>query len=355
MNKKIITLSPLIASGKGFLSALYASLKNSYFTYLFFCFCVFSSALSYSQETRVSAAIDSSHIKIGEQIIYGIKVETDSTHLVVFPDAKAFAPMEVVEAMKTDTTRSEKNFTLLKKYALTKFDSGSYTIPQQKVIVNDRPFLTDSMQVEVATVAVDTTKQKMFPIKPAIEVPQGFVMPQWVWWALAALILLGVAFYFFRRKRKKEAEAQLPPYERALFELKQLDESHLLENRQTKEYYSKLTEAVRRYLEDDVHLRAMESTSSELITYLQLKVGAGELKLSQQTVDDLKKILQRADLAKFANSRPDIITAKEDRSKIEHVITDTKAGIPEPTEEELLRDELYRQNIARRKKRRKIA
>jgi hypothetical protein len=65
-------------------------------------------------------------------------------------------------------------------------------------------------------------------------------------------------------------------------------------------------------------------------------------------------ILQRADLAKFANSKPDIITAKEDRSKIEHVIIDTKAAIPEPTEEELLKDEEYRQLQLKKKRKKKI-
>src|SRR5690606_16494744 len=112
---------------------------------------------------------------------------------------------------------------------------------------------------------------------------------------------------------------------RALLELQQLDQSHLLENRQTKEYYSKLTEAVRRYIEDEVHLRAMESTTSELIAELELKAERGELNLSRPTINELKIILQRADLAKFANSRPDVITAKGDRSKVEHVINDTKA------------------------------
>ncbi len=139
-----------------------------------------------------------------------------------------------------------------------------------------------------------------------------------------------------------------------LFELQQLDQSHLLENRETKEYYSKLTEAVRRYLEDEIHLRAMESTTSELITYLELKMAAKELNLSRNTIDDLKKILQRADLAKFANSKPDIITAKEDRSTIEHVIKDTKAAIPEPTEEERLKDEEYRLEQEKRKRRNKV-
>src|SRR5690606_36312058 len=188
-----------------------------------------------------------------------------------------------------------------------------------------------------------TTKQKRFAIKPAMEVPSGFSIPVWVWWFLAILLLAAALFCLLKRRKKiLEARKQLPPYERALFEWQELDKSHLLENRQTKEYYSKLTEAVRRYIEDEVHLRAMESTTSELIQDLELKMDRGELNLSSQTIDELKIILQRADLAKFANSRPDIITAKGDRSKIEHVINDTKAAIPEPTEEELLKDEEYR-------------
>ena len=321
----------------------------------FFGLLLFTSLGSLAQTSQFSAGIDSTSIKIGEQIKYQISVETDSTALVVFPEGATFNPLEVVESLSTDTSRIENRFRLLKEYYLTQFDSGSYTIPQQRVLINERAFLTDSFQVEVADVVVDTTKQKMHPIKPAMEVPSGFEIPNWIWWILGILVLAGVAFYFIRRKKKRDAAIkQLPPYERALFELEQLDKSHLLENRQTKEYYSKLTEAVRRYIEDEVHLRAMESTTSELIHFLELKKETGELKLSEQTITDLQVILQRADLAKFANTKPDIITAKSDRSKIEHVIIDTKAAIPEPTEEELLKDEEYRQLQLKKRKKKKI-
>ena len=324
-------------------------------TFLLVGFFLFMSFSGLAQNPKISAGIDSTNIKIGEQVKYLISVETDSTDLVVFPEGKTFSPMEVVESLTTDTSRIENRFRLLKEYYLTQFDSGSYTIPQQRVLINERPFLTDSFQVEVADVVVDTTKQKMYPIKPAMEVPSGFEIPNWVWWILGFLLLAGAVFYFIRRKKKRDAAIkQLPPYERALYELEQLDKSHLLENRQTKEYYSKLTEAVRRYIEDEVHLRAMESTTSELIHFLELKKETGELKLSNQTITDLQVILQRADLAKFANSKPDVITAKGDRSKIEHVIIDTKAAIPEPTEEELLKDEEYRQIQLNKRKRKKI-
>mgnify|MGYP003110771284 CR=1 FL=1 len=325
-------------------------------TFLVFLFFLLNVIPSFAQESRVSASIDTASILIGDQLIYRITVETNATNLVVFPEGESFNPMEVVESLTADTNRVENRFRLIKEYSLTQFDSGNYVIPRQQVLINETAFYTDSLRIEVVDVVVDTTKQKMYAIKPAMEIPSGFTIPAWVWWLLG-ILLLGAVLYFLlnRRKKIREARKQLPPYERALFELKQLDQSHLLENRQTKEYYSKLTEAVRRYIEDEVHLRAMESTTSELIHDLELKMERGELNLSRQTIDELKIILQRADLAKFANSRPDIITAKGDRSKIELVINDTKAAIPEPTEEELLKDEEYRRARLKRRNQRKIA
>ena len=356
MTRKYSTFNKLIFQPEAFAAIFNFGWKKIRINkFLLFFLFTLTSFFTFSQQPVISASIDSAQIKIGEQIIYSISVETDSVNLVVFPEGQTFNPMEVVESLKTDTSRIQNRFKLLKQYALTQFDSGSYTIPQQKILINDTPFLTDSIKVEVATVVVDTTKQKMYSIKPAMAVPSVFEIPNWLWWLLAGLVVIGLGYYLFRRKKKKqEAAKKIPPYERALLELQQLDKSQLLENRQTKEYYSKLTEAVRRYLEDEINLRAMESTTSELINYLELKMDSGELKLSRKTIDELKTILQRADMAKFANSRPDIITAKGDRSKIELVINDTKAAIPEPTEEELLRDEAYRKARLKRRKRKRI-
>jgi LPXTG-motif cell wall-anchored protein len=310
---------------------------------------------AFAQQPQINAGIDSTSIKIGEQIIYSIEVETDSTNLVVFPEGQTFDPMEMVESLGADTTTVEDRFRLLKKYSLTQFDSGAYTIPQQKIIIQNREYLTDSFRVEVADVKVDTTRQKMYPIKPAVDVPKPFSIPNWIWWLLAALVILGLAFYFFRRRKKrKEAEPELPPYEQAMFELKQLDNSSLLQDREIKEYYSNLAFIVRKYLDRKIYDRALESTTSELIAYLELRKQAGELSLKNKSIDNFQQLLKRADLAKFANSRPDVITAKSDRTKTEHLIKDIRQVVPEPTEEELMQDEKYRTEKLRRKRRNKI-
>ncbi|MGW1454231.1 DUF4381 domain-containing protein [Salegentibacter agarivorans] len=310
---------------------------------------------AFAQQPQINAEIDSTSIKIGEQIIFSIEVETDSTDLVVFPEGQTFDPMEMVESLGTDTSSVEDRFRLLKKYSLTQFDSGSYTIPQQKIIIQNREYLTDSFRVEVSDVKVDTTRQKMYPIKPAVDVPKPFSIPNWVWWLLAALAILGFAIYFFRRRKKrKEAEPELPPYEQAMFELKQLDNSSLLQDREIKEYYSNLAFIVRKYLDRKIYDRALESTTSELIAYLELRKQSGELSLKDKSIDNFQQLLKRADLAKFANSRPDVISAKSDRTKTEHLIKDIRQVVPEPTEEELMQDEKYRTEKLKRKRRNKI-
>lgn len=308
-----------------------------------------------AQEAQVSASIDTAQIKIGEQILYQINVETDSTNLVVFPEGNTFSPLEVVESLGADTTRVQNKFQLLKEYSLTQFDSGSYTIPQQRIIINNKPFLTDSIRVEVADVAVDTTQQQMYPIKPSVEVPKSFSIPVWVWWLLLILVILGVSvFFFIKRRREKALENKLPPYEQAMKDLDELDKSTLIENREVKEYYSRLTYAVRRYLDEKVYDRAMESTSTELIDFLEAQQKSGVLHLHGKTLQNLKQILQRADLAKFAGSRPDVITAKEDRNKTRMIINDVKSSMPEPSEEELMQDEEYRQNKLSKKRKKRL-
>ncbi|WP_299608771.1 DUF4381 domain-containing protein [uncultured Aquimarina sp.] len=306
---------------------------------------------------QVVTSIDSTSILIGEEIRYKMQVESDSSEIVIFPEGQTFSPLEVIESYKTDTTKNGKKFNLIKEYALTQFDSGFYTIPRQKVMIGDRVFFTDSLKVQVRDVLVDTTKQKMYEIKPLVEVDASFFnWKKYIWWILIPLIIAGlVVFFVLRRKKKKEAqEDELPPYERAILALRRIDESHLLEQDSHKEYYSQLSDTARKYIDEEVYDHAMESTTDELIARLDEEIKKGSLNLDKQTIKELKTVLKTADMAKFAKSKPDIGTAKADRNVIERVINETKDAIPEPTEEELLADEEYRKATAEKRLRKRI-
>ncbi len=314
---------------------------------------------AYSQtEPKISSKVDTTFIKIGDQVKFTITVEADSTDQVIFPEGQPFSPLETVESFATDTMRSKDRMTLQKIYALTQFDSGSYKLPSQRIEINGKGYFTDSLEISVATVPVDTVAQKMYDIKGLMQVQRS---NSEIWKVLAyvllGLLILGGAIYWFLfRKRpltEEEKLASLPPYDRALLELKKLDNSKYLIQDEYKQYYTELTGIVRAYLEEDVHVTALESTTDELITKLELLKDAGELKLDNDTLYQFKRILQTADLVKFAKSKPATYIAEQDRKSIEQIVIKTHEALPEPTEEDLFEQEAYQEILAKKAYRKK--
>jgi hypothetical protein len=315
---------------------------------------------SWLLNAQVSASIDSTSIKIGEQITYSIEVKTNTTSLVVFPEGQSFLPLEMIESSETDTLKQNDKYNLVKKYGLTQFDSGVYTIPPQKIIIGDKTFLTDSLKVEVRNILVDSTKQGLYDIKPIIEVEK----PTSDWWKYPLYILLAIGvvaallYWFLWRKKplsEEEQVALLPPYDRAKLALKKLEESTYLKQDEYKEYYSELTLIIRKYLDEKVYDHSMESTTDELINRLRLLKEGNQIDLNQETIKNLESILKRADLVKFAKSKPDPALAELDRKTIDVEIDHVKEVLPEPSEEEKLLNEKYKEELKRKEKRKKIA
>lgn len=323
---------------------------------LFYVFCLISIS---ANAQKIESSIDSLSIKIGQELTYKIEVDVDTTSLVVFPEGQTFQPLEMIESYPVEATKMNDRFKLIKKYGLTQFDSGKYTIPRQKVVIGDYEFMTDSLQVEVSNIVVDTTKQGLYDIKPIIEVDKS-ASKWWLYFLGILLILAFVAFllYWFIWREKpltdEEKVALLPPYERAKLALKALDNAHYLENNEIKAYYSDLTQIIRKYLDEKVYDRALESTTDELINRLNLLRDGNQIDISKDDIKNIETILKRADLVKFAKSKPDVELAKLDRNTIDLEIDQVKQALPEPTEEELLADQKYQEELAKRKKKKKI-
>ncbi len=334
------------------------TIRRFYHPGLAFLLVFLSMKLSGQVRPSVVSEVDTNAIKIGEQILFRVTVETDTTARVIFPEGQTFSPLETVEAFQTDTTRKQDRMSLQKTYALTQFDSGTYLLPVQRIEIDGTPFYTDSLLIEVATVPVDTLTQKMYDIKPLMNVERSRAAT----WRLILFILLGLAllgglaYWFFWRKKpmtREEKEALLPPYDRALLELKRLENSRYLIQDEFKQYYTELTGIVRSYLEEDVHVSALESTTGQLIDKLQLLKDAGELKLEDQTIGQFRKILETADLVKFAKSKPPATTAEQDRKMVEELVIRTHEAIPEPTGEELEQQQEFIEMQEKRKRKRK--
>lgn len=313
----------------------------------------------YAQEVKVET--NTKNIKIGEQIQYKVSVETTADTPVSFPEGQTFAPLEMVKTRAADTLRDGGKYRLVKEYYLTQFDEGHYTIPSQKIRINNKDYFTDSLLVEVHTVAIDTLKQPLYDIKPIQEVKKPFTSYGWILTIIAAvLLLLIVAFVYFVFIRKKkfpflQTQKKLPPFDRAIQDLKELQNSKYLIQSQHKEYYTRLTDIVKAYLEEEVHILAKESTTDELLTKINLLQEKGKLNLNQETITNLKRVLQTADLVKFAKNKPSDDNAEYDRETIENVVIKTQEAIPlEPTDEQAINEARQKALALKRQKRKKL-
>src|SRR5690606_23914560 len=122
-----------------------------------------------------------------------LHANVDTLSQVVFPSGEFFGPMEVIRRYKTDTTLKDNRWELVKTYGLAQFDSGRFTIPPLRVVINNRAHFSDSVAVEVLPVAVGTLKQKMFDVMPVV--PAAFpAVTLWVWMILGLLRLAAGVF-----------------------------------------------------------------------------------------------------------------------------------------------------------------
>lgn len=295
------------------------------------------SATVFAQQKKVVTAIDTTKNKIGAEFKLTLKTNVDTLSRVIFPNHKNFGALEVIQSYPVDTIKKDDRYELVKKYGLTQFDSGKYTIPQMPVLINSQSFLTDSIKVEVTNVAVDTLRQKMYDIKDIVPVKDE--IGDWWKYLLAVVLIAAAGFFVYRfiqkRQNKKAGElAYKTPIEKATILLQSLEKKELWQKGEVKNYYSELTDIARNYIEEAIHIPAMESTTSELIVALRAASVKKKMSLTPETVENLERVLRQADLVKFAKSKPLDFEITEDRKKIEKVIVNLDQSMPQETERE---------------------
>lgn len=284
---------------------------------------LFISTISFAQKPMVKAEIDTTSIRIGEQ--FQLKISVAETQNVIIPKIE-LKGLEIIDSTRIDTIKNS----LIRRYILTGFDSGAFYIPQQQIFVKNQAFLTDSLLINIATIAIDTLKVKKFPIKSIKKEPYTFDdFRIYIYLILAILAIIGFWIYWFVIRKRKETEdaptyRTLPPFEEAILRLNELDEKLLWQNNKIKEYYSELTEIVRGYIERELKVPALENTTDEVLAMIKDFKNADSIETSKETIKKLKDLLQEADLVKFAKSKPLAIEIEDDRRDAEFIIGNLK-------------------------------
>lgn len=278
------------------------------FFFVLFCFSFVNAS---AQDIRTTAALDTSSIKIGDQIKLHIRVRYPASTTVGWPlIPDTLSNIEILERSEI-ITEDEKNNSITERqtYTITAFEAGKYTIPsfvfsyKKSGDTTQYQAATDSLELVVETIPIDTT-QTIKDIKPPLEEPFTWreAIPYMVGGLLLVAILAAVYYYFIKNRKKAVAvvpvEPERPPHENALEALKRLEAEKLWQQGQLKLYHSKLSDTVRIYIEKRFGVRAPELTTDETLQQLRTVEPRYELR------EELRQILQLSDLVKFAKATP---------------------------------------------------
>jgi hypothetical protein len=110
----------------------------------------------------------------------------------------------------------------------------------------------------------------------------------------------------------------LPPHVWALKELDKLQNDKLWQTGEVKNYYSRLTDIARTYIELRYKIPAMEKTTDELMSSMHKGI------MKQSLKKELNDVLTLSDFVKFAKAQPDFIENENSLKIVKDFIDKTK-------------------------------
>ena len=307
---------------------------------LIFIFSAFLQTLN-ANNVVMYATMDSSAIWQGEQIAIKLELVQDKDAQVelLIPQNNLTEDLEIINVSKADTIDIKNNrIQIDREIIITSFDSGFYSIPPIKAVLNNDTFATEPLSLKVVPMQVDEENLDIKDIKNVWS--PRFVLfdyiPSYVWIILLVLLLIGVGVYlyikYFRNRIQQDviAEAEIIPHEKALEELYKLKEERLWQSGQEKLYYTQLIDILREYIDSRFSINAMEMTTTEILASLRANK---ETKLVEA---NLKTILEVADFVKFAKMRP---LPEDNEASMRNAIKFVESTIPqtEEVEEEIVK------------------
>lgn len=261
-----------------------------------------------NEAVRLESKIDRDTVSIGDRIQYSLILTTPKSATAIFPEYGdgRIGDFEVSKSgSKFSETENEKTGEMW--YLLQGFETGEFTLPGAKVRVqeNGKEELLESppLLITVKSVLEPTEEEKdIRPIKSPVSLPFSRT---WILYLAGGVILLALIIIILLKTvfRRKEKVVPLPPplpaHVIAYEQLEKIKRENLPERGKIKEYYYRVSNTARHYLENRFGLRAPERTTEE---FLYDMASTDYLNVHQQ--DLVSDFLQECDMVKFARYGP---------------------------------------------------
>lgn len=277
---------------------------------IIFIYSLVISLSAHSQVLEINVGVEKDTLMIGEQTKLTVQVIKDKQTKIVFPafPDSLIKNIEILYRTEIDTIRKGKEEILSQHFIITSFDSATYHIPSFSFpiafgdirdTVFSSPFIIKVLIPDVVT------EEDFKDIKPPVNTPLNFkeLLP-YIVAGLIFLMLIAFSIYLIKKFSPEKKTAILnveiePPHIVAFRKLKKMEEEKAWEKEEIKDYYTRLSEIIRIYLEDQFNVNAPELTTRETLISFEKIFGKDE-----KIKNKLLELLQLSDLVKFAKKAP---------------------------------------------------
>lgn len=279
---------------------------------------------------EVASSVDSSQIYIGDRITYSIVVTHQKGLRVVQPaEGLHLGAFEIKDYHFEEPV--EQDGMVIKKYnfSISVYDTGHYAIPPFPVAYfpdtskNFKIIEAPAVPINVKSILEGEEAPVLKDIKKPIHFPFNYWMAFWITLAVILLAIAGfLAYKAWKKKQEKgyvfkEPEPVRPAHEIALEALHALFSSDLIQNGEQKQFFSRLSEIVRAYLEGRYDIHALEKTTYEIMYAVKNALNTEHKQI-------LGQILNDSDMVKFAKQILELEQVEQLKTMSTRFIEETK-------------------------------
>ncbi len=295
---------------------------------------VLSAALLFAGQSLVNikAAVDRSVITIGDRITYTLTIEHAKNIRIKQPGPGANLGMfEIKDYQISEPVEKNGLISQTFTYQISVFDTGHFVIPPFPIAYTtsdtSRQFqIIQSEPIKIYVKSVLTAQDhEIHDIKAPLEIPYNYRrLVLFIAAGVLILLAIGLLYYLYKRKRQGaplfRREVIRPAHEIALGEIAALQErwEALLADGQVKLLFTKLSDILRRYLENRFFIPAREETSAEILQSLE------ELDLDSAVREKVARLLNLADAVKFARYQPNRAETDGALTTLLNIVEETK-------------------------------
>lgn len=288
----------------------------------------------FKNTVSVSANVDKARATIGDKINYKITVDFPENIEVFFPETEdKVGGLAVKDFAVSDIERDDGRITRELSYVLETYKTGSYIIPafdikyKEKLKSEVEVAKTPEIFIEIVTM-LDADASDVRGIKPPVSLDKRyFKLYIIIAIVFGVLLLAAIVLHYIYRRKERETESvpePLPAHQIAYSDLESLKAMDLVSKGQIKEYYYRLSNIVRHYIENRFKLMAPDRTTEEFLAEMTV-TG----KLSEVHKELIGNFLEHCDMVKFAAYGPDSREIENSLNSAKKLVDETREVLKE--------------------------